>query len=166
MTLEILSRQIADHLVEDKNSSVLELVSYGISSIISFMLNFTIMFVISYLFNTTSELLWLLIFYLPNRAFHKGYHCKKFLECIFFTNLIFLSFAVLSKLIKNLCVPVFFMVLLFSLELVFSKEKNIKLYIIELSIFLFNKKFKIISEVYQLLSVFLNILLILGRKNG
>lgn len=78
MTLEILSRQIADHLVEDKNSSVKELVSYGISSIISFMFNFTIMFVISYLFNTTSELLWFLFFIYQIEHFIRDTTVKNF----------------------------------------------------------------------------------------
>lgn len=149
---------------EKKTDQNLEIISYGICSIITTLLNLFFCFVTSFFLGLTNYLFIFLIFFTPLRLLHKGFHCKTFLHCLLLTNLLF-SFSSICCYVycDSYSLKIFAIIALF-MHYYISNEKRIVQHFIYLCIFLYLLFFRQCYLVFYCTAFFLDILLIIGGK--
>lgn len=70
----------------------IEVAAYGMEGILCNTTTIGVAFIISLLFHTTKELCLFLLFFVPLRSSYKSFHCKTFIKCLIFSNiLVFLA---------------------------------------------------------------------------
>lgn len=150
--------------IEKRNKNNIEIISYGICALLTSILNIILSAITLFFFHKINDYLLFLIFFIPIRCLHKGFHCKKLLNCLVLTNILF-TLSVLTcsalKFLKYLY-AIFFIVLI--LHFLFSNEKNTLLHFSLCILYIFIYFFISEIQIYLIVSLILDLILIEGEK--
>lgn len=166
MDIDEVSTVIAKWLIpKEKNSKEnLEIASYGICALITSFLNIFLATIVFIIFRRINDYIVFLCFFIPIRSNHKGYHCKTLSRCILLTNILFTSSIFVSVHLKNYT-SIFLNIIFFLLVIThyyISYEKKMIFHILLIFIYIFINCLHI--ESYLIVALFLNLLLIGGKK--
>ncbi|MCI9630422.1 accessory gene regulator B family protein [Thomasclavelia cocleata] len=166
MTLELLCDTLSKKIASEEFNckEMIEVISYGLSAIITSTLNMGIALFIASLFGLADTLLKFMMIFIPIRIMHKGYHCKKFSSCLIMTNLSFFTCSLVIFNLRERVSPIIVFIILILINFRVSKEKNYKFIIFILIEYLFNLIMGLQLEMYFVVSLVLNIILIIGGK--
>lgn len=89
--IDIITVYLANIIIplEKKNEENVEIVSYGICSILTSFLNLSLSAITLTILGYQSFYYCFLLFFIPIRCLHKGFHCKTLLNCLVLTNILF-----------------------------------------------------------------------------
>ena len=160
MTLELLCDTLSKKIASEEFNckEMIEVISYGLSAIITSTLNMGIALFIASLFGLADTLLKFMMIFIPIRIMHKGYHCKKFSSCLIMTNLSFFTCSLVIFNLRERVSPIIVFIILILINFRVSKEKNYKFIIFILIEYLFNLIMGLQLEMYFVVSLVQNIM--------
>lgn len=95
-----IARSLTEKIVPDEykdDDEQIEVASYGMEGLLCNSATIGFAFLMSLLFHTTKELCLFLLFFVPLRSSYKSFHCKTFLKCFIFSNLVILLAMMIIK---------------------------------------------------------------------
>lgn len=150
--------------IEYNTDENIEIVSYGICSIITSVLNIVLSGLTSFFLGTLSYYFCFIVAFIPIRLVHKGFHCKTFLNCLLLTNVLFNISTILCTNYSNYNNLFFIFFIAIVVHYLISNERRIRFHfaygLIYVGILFFSKKF----QIYFIIAILLNILLMIGGK--
>jgi accessory gene regulator protein AgrB len=166
MSIEKFCDHLAKHIVTNRynNQEDIEVISYGICALLTSLLNVGLAIIISYIIHIPYYLITFVIFFIPIRVTHAGYHCKTFLHCLITTNTSFLTCAMICYYLSNIYIYPIIVFLLIVLHYLISKERRIILTIFITLFYILNIVQNWHLDIYFVTSLAFNILLMMGGK--
>lgn len=168
MTIDTFCNLLANKIIpeNEKNQDTLEELSYGICAVLTSSINLTVAGIIAYFLGIFTHYCIFLLTFIPIRISHTGYHCKTFLNCAILSNVTFLMCSLFLTSYTSMTSSLYsyiFIVLLF-FHYFISNEKYLILTFVIVMIHFILKYFGYHFELYFIVSILLNSILILGGK--
>ena len=126
MEINKLCTYLAKKIVpeEKNNNEDIEIITYGISALLTTIINFSTSFTLASLLGVKKEMIYLYMIFIPLRTFSNGYHCKTFIRCLCVTNCVYIICCFLIKSLYSLKIPFIFFMILNVLNYYISAERN------------------------------------------
>ena len=124
----LTNKIVPDEYKDDPDQ--IEVAAYGMEGILCNTTTIGVAFIISFLFHTTKELCFFLLFFVPLRSSYKSFHCKTFIKCLISSNIAVFIATLLMQNINYFTEIIFINLSFIWIDYFLSYERNIVLHII------------------------------------
>lgn len=164
MTVNKISLLLANCIILDEYNTEenIEKLSYGICAFLTTFMNIIVCAMSVSILGLLKEYVLFLIFFIPIRCNHKGFHCKSFFKCVILTNILLTIATLLCAYFSIYEVPNLLFLLILCLHYFASIERRKFFHTFILMIFLVIIFYDLKLSSYLIVSLLLNIILIEG----